>query len=168
MWSVGVIIFVLLCGYPPFVDDNQSVLFQKVRVGDWSFDEKHWSNISKDAKHLIGRLLVVNPLQRWTAKQCLESKWLNADESNFSKAELTESVVLMKRRKSGGLVKGSGGGMWGNSRVDQPPSKSMDAVEYLLSRAEVDEESKEGEDEETSKGKLNLVQSQLELVRFTI
>lgn len=137
MWSVGVIIYVLICGYPPFVDENQSVLFQKIRVGDWQFHDKAWGSISKEAKEMIKRLLVVNPLQRWSAKECLASPWMTKEFAKEEEADLTQSVVLMRRRKSQlrGLSKG---GIWGNSKVEQPPSKSMDAVEMLLSRREVE------------------------------
>jgi serine/threonine protein kinase len=139
MWSVGVIIYVLLCGYPPFSDDNQSVLFQKIRTGDFKFNEKHWGEISLHAKDLISNLLVVNPCQRWTSKQALASKWLDADDKSFKGApDLSESVIALKRRKVK-LRKLAKGGLWGSNNVEQPPSKSVDAVETLLSQREDDD-----------------------------
>ena len=138
MWSVGVIIYVLLCGYPPFVDENQSALFQKIRVGEWKFHDSAWKDISKEAKSLIKKLLVVNPRQRWTAKECLKSAWMTKEFVDET-ADLTQSVAALRLRKSqlrGGLSKG----MWGNSKVEQPPSRSMDEVEMLLSRREVEDD----------------------------
>ena len=139
MWSVGVILYVLLCGYPPFADDDQSVLFQKVRTGDYKFSEKHWGRVSDDAKELIRNLLVVHPSQRWNSKQALACKWLAADDETFKgAADLSESIAAMKRRKH--KLVGMKGGMWGNSNVEQPPSKSVDAVETLLSGKDVDDD----------------------------
>lgn len=98
MWSVGVIVYVLLVGYPPFADNNQSVLFQKIRVGDYSFHPEEWKGISQDAMELIKHLLVVDPLQRWTARQALESNWLKKEEKDLD-TELTASLEKIKRSK---------------------------------------------------------------------
>lgn len=98
MWSIGVILYVLLVGYPPFADNNQSVLFQKIRVGEYTFHEQEWKDISEDAKDLIKHLLVVDPLQRWTAKQALESAWLKKEDKSLDN-ELTASLEAIKRSK---------------------------------------------------------------------
>ena len=58
MWSLGVIIFILLCGYPPFHDSNQTRLFKRIRAGQYRFDSPYWDNVSKEAKDLIQHLLV--------------------------------------------------------------------------------------------------------------
>lgn len=98
MWSIGVILYVLLVGYPPFADNNQSVLFQKIRVGEYEFHKEEWTGISDDARELIKHLLVVDPLQRWTAKQALDSAWLKKDEKHLD-TELTASLEAIKRSK---------------------------------------------------------------------
>jgi len=98
MWSVGVIIYVLLVGYPPFADNNQSVLFQKIRVGDYTFHPEEWKGISEDAKDVIRHLLVVDPLQRWTARQALESNWLKKEGKDLNQ-ELAASLEAIKRSK---------------------------------------------------------------------
>ena len=98
MWSVGVILYVLLVGYPPFADNNQSVLFQKIRVGDFTFHKADWDGISEDAVDLIKHLLVVDPLQRWTAKQALDSAWIKKEDKALDK-ELTASLEAIKRSK---------------------------------------------------------------------
>lgn len=97
MWSVGVIIHVLLCGYPPFSDDNQQNLFRKIRMGDWKFNMDDWSHISAEAKTLIKKLLVCNPNQRWTAREALTSPWFTATLAN---ADLSNSIQTVKRRQS--------------------------------------------------------------------
>jgi serine/threonine protein kinase len=98
MWSVGVILYVLLVGYPPFTDSNQSILFQKIRTGEYEFHEKEWANISEDAKSLIRSLLVVDPMQRLTAKQALECAWLKREDNSLN-VELASSLESIKRSK---------------------------------------------------------------------
>jgi serine/threonine protein kinase len=80
MWSIGVILYVLLCGYPPFSDQNQSELFRKIRMSNWKFRGDEWENVSDEAKDLIRGLLVANPIQRLTASQALQSSWFNKEE----------------------------------------------------------------------------------------
>ena len=58
MWSLGVIMFILLCGYPPFHDSNQMRLFKKIRSGSFRFDSPYWDGVSSQAKDLIKHLLV--------------------------------------------------------------------------------------------------------------
>lgn len=99
MWSIGVILYVLLVGYPPFADNNQSVLFQKIRVGEYTFHDDEWKSISEDAIDLIKNLLVVDPLQRWTAKQALDSAWLKKDSTALEGKDLTKSLEAIKRSK---------------------------------------------------------------------
>ncbi|ELU13408.1 hypothetical protein CAPTEDRAFT_222444 [Capitella teleta] len=61
MWSIGVMTFILLCGYEPFYDDNEQQMFKKILKADYEFDPQWWSEVSENAKDLIGRLLVLDP-----------------------------------------------------------------------------------------------------------
>ena len=101
LWSVGVVIFVLLVGYPPFLDENQTKLFQKIRNGEWVFYEEDWKNISQDAKDLISGLLMVDPADRWSIRECLRSPWIQEqDAHDLSTVDLTVSVRTLKTKKS--------------------------------------------------------------------
>ena len=81
MWSIGVIIYMLLCGRPPFCDDNQSKLFSKIKSGNYSFQPTLiWDHISMEAKDLIHNLLSVDPSTRLTAAQALEHPWMYIPE----------------------------------------------------------------------------------------
>ena len=83
MWSVGVILYILLGGYPPFIEDNQRRLFRKIRKGQYEFHDEYWGTVSEDAKMLISNLLVVDSSQRLSAREALNSNWiaLASDES---------------------------------------------------------------------------------------
>ncbi|KAJ2997941.1 hypothetical protein HDV02_005036 [Globomyces sp. JEL0801] len=86
MWSLGVITYILLCGYPPFFDLNNAELFKKIMAGKYQFDRPWWDKISETgielyllillAKDFITRLLVVDPNVRWTAKMALEHPFI--------------------------------------------------------------------------------------------
>jgi len=100
LWSIGVIVFVLLVGYPPFMEDDQPKLFQKIRTGEWSFHEDDWKHISRDAKDLIRGFLQVDPKDRWTIEQALKSRWINQDPSRLSSVNLSPSVRLLKAKRN--------------------------------------------------------------------
>ena len=79
LWSIGVITYILLCGYPPFVqNDNETIqqLFQKILSGKVEYNEEEWKDVSDDAKDFLSRLLLVNPKERMTAKEALEHPWI--------------------------------------------------------------------------------------------
>jgi len=85
MWSVGVIIYILLSGYPPFYADSAPALFKKIMEVKYDFDDSVWDDISDSAKNLIQNLLVKDPAKRFTAKQCLAHPWVAGTAANKSK-----------------------------------------------------------------------------------
>jgi len=78
MWSIGVITYILLCGFPPFFDDgsNMAKLFDQILGGDFDYPEEYWEDVSDEAKDFIDNLLIVDPKCRFTAAQALEHPWL--------------------------------------------------------------------------------------------
>jgi len=79
MWSCGVITYVLLCGFSPFLSSNQTGLFEKIMKADYDFPDPEWTHISDSAKDFIRGLLVKDRTQRRTAKQCLNHIWINGE-----------------------------------------------------------------------------------------
>jgi len=82
LWAVGVITYVLLCGYPPFYSEVQADLFDQIIKGEYTFPDEEWSTISSEAKDFIRKLLVVNPSERMTASQSLEHEWIKNESSH--------------------------------------------------------------------------------------
>lgn len=110
MWSVGVILYILLGGYPPFIDDNQRKLFRKIRKGQYEFHEEYWGPVSDDAKNLISNLLCVNPDERLTASTALQSNWIAlASDESLEKNDMGANLIAMRkfngRRKFRAAVK---------------------------------------------------------------
>jgi serine/threonine protein kinase len=79
LWGIGVILYVLLCGFPPFYDENNSKLFQMIQSGEYEYPSPYWDAVSPEAINLIDKLLVLDPSQRLTAKQALKHTWLCDD-----------------------------------------------------------------------------------------
>nr|KAF6310340.1 doublecortin like kinase 3 [Myotis myotis] len=94
MWAAGVILYILLCGFPPFrsLERDQDELFDIIQLGHFEFLAPYWDNISEAAKDLVSRLLVVDPKKRYTAHQVLKHPWIET-------AGKTSTANLEKERK---------------------------------------------------------------------
>jgi calcium-dependent protein kinase len=76
VWSCGVIIYILLCGYPPFNGETNSEILNKIKTGKYVFPDEEWDNISEEAKNLISKMLEFDPSKRFSASDCLNHTWL--------------------------------------------------------------------------------------------
>lgn len=92
MWSVGVILYILLGGYPPFIENNQRDLFRKIRRGEYEFHEEYWGTVSAEAKELISSLLTVESSKRLDAIQALENSWIRGDDASLAKKGLDKNL----------------------------------------------------------------------------
>jgi serine/threonine protein kinase len=81
MWAAGVIMYILLCGYPPFYNENDAILFESILNANYHFHSPYWDHVSKPAKDLIRKLLVVDPNGRLTATQAKEVEWFSTDST---------------------------------------------------------------------------------------
>jgi calcium/calmodulin-dependent protein kinase I len=78
MWALGVILYILLCGFPPFYEENMEDLFDVIKKGEYEFHEPYWDDVSDEAKDLITNLLVVDPEKRYTVQQAKDHPWMKA------------------------------------------------------------------------------------------
>lgn len=110
MWSCGVIVYILLGGYPPFHDDNHAILYRKIKAADYTFEPQYWDQVSDDAKDLIKKMLVVDPDKRLTADQAFRHPWFLVGDHELISRNLSTTLDTMKkfnaRRKFRGTVKG--------------------------------------------------------------
>jgi len=97
LWSLGIIMYILLCGYAPFAGncgsdcgwdrgesciDCQEMLFASIKEGEVVFSEQHWGKVSSEAKDLIKHLLVRDSSVRLDAEQVLDHPWVVNGGSN--------------------------------------------------------------------------------------
>lgn len=78
-WSIGVIAYILLCGYPPFYDENDAKLFEQILKAEYEFDSPYWDDISDSAKDFIQNLMEKDPNKRYTCDQALIHPWIAGD-----------------------------------------------------------------------------------------
>lgn len=99
MWSMGVIFYILLCGYSPFDagDGDQAALFAQIKAGQYKFDPSHWGVISDGAKDLVKKILVVDPSKRLTSAQVLAHPWMKMEASALPNVPLSSAQAQMKR-----------------------------------------------------------------------
>ncbi len=76
LWSLGVILYILICGFPPFYDENNTALYDQIKRGDYTFPSPYWDNVSKLAIDIVKKLLTVDPKARLTVQQALEHPWI--------------------------------------------------------------------------------------------
>jgi len=76
MWSIGVITYILLCGFPPFYGDTVPEIFEQIMEANFDYPEEYWGSVSKEAKDFINKLLVVETSDRLSAEGSLKHPWL--------------------------------------------------------------------------------------------
>lgn len=96
IWSIGVISYILLCGYPPFYDENDANLFAQILKGDFEFDSPYWDEISDSAKDFIKNLMCVNVEKRFSCKKALAHPWISGNAASSRNIHGTVSEQLKK------------------------------------------------------------------------
>lgn len=137
VWSMGVICYVLLAGYPPFYDEDQKKLFKKIKEGRFHFHEEYWKNISKDAIDLIRQMLCVDQKKRWTAAQLLKHPWVLMND-DLLKNDLTGSITVMRKFNARRRLKAAAGAVIMANRMNR-------LLGSIRQTAKVAEQEKNGE-----------------------
>jgi calcium/calmodulin-dependent protein kinase I len=97
MWSIGVITYILLGGYPPFHDDNQKALFKKIKKGEFEFHDEYWDCVSAEAKDFISSLIKVNPKDRLNCDEAHNHPWLKRDAKELADHNLNNNLAALKK-----------------------------------------------------------------------
>uniref|UniRef100_A0A4W5KPW3 Pregnancy up-regulated nonubiquitous CaM kinase n=1 Tax=Hucho hucho TaxID=62062 RepID=A0A4W5KPW3_9TELE len=77
LWALGVITYILLCGYPPFYDESESHMYRQIIKAEYEFDSPYWDEISNSAKDFIPRMLQKEPEKRYNCEQALKHLWIS-------------------------------------------------------------------------------------------
>ncbi|XP_052214863.1 peripheral plasma membrane protein CASK-like isoform X3 [Dreissena polymorpha] len=105
VWGCGIMLFILLCGYPPFMGTKER-LAELIVQGRYHMREKQWITISPEAKDLVSKMLEVDQEQRITVEEALQHPWIK-ERSKISKNHLTETVEELKKFNSRRKLKGA-------------------------------------------------------------
>ena len=100
VWSLGVILYILLCGYPPFYDESDAKLFELIMKGKYEFDERYWKDVSASAKNLISNMLIVDPVKRYDTYQVLAHPWITG-EADVPTINLSKSISMNLKKSFG-------------------------------------------------------------------
>eukprot|EP00731_Ephydatia_muelleri_P001211 Em0001g1211a len=98
-WSIGVIAYILLCGYPPFYHEHDAELFQQIMKGQYEFDSPYWDDISESAKDFIRNLMKLDAKERYTCQQAIEHPWISGGLAADKNIHASVSKQLQARMK---------------------------------------------------------------------
>ncbi|XP_028983011.1 calcium/calmodulin-dependent protein kinase type II delta chain isoform X10 [Betta splendens] len=107
MWACGVILYILLVGYPPFWDEDQHKLYQQIKAGAYDFPSPEWDTVTPEAKNLINQMLTINPAKRITADQALKHPWVCQRSTVASMMHRQETVECLRKFNARRKLKGA-------------------------------------------------------------
>uniref|UniRef100_A0A286ZL03 calcium/calmodulin-dependent protein kinase n=1 Tax=Sus scrofa TaxID=9823 RepID=A0A286ZL03_PIG len=107
IWACGVILYILLVGYPPFWDEDQHKLYQQIKAGAYDFPSPEWDTVTPEAKNLINQMLTINPAKRITAHEALKHPWVCQRSTVASMMHRQETVECLKKFNARRKLKGA-------------------------------------------------------------
>lgn len=154
-WSLGVIIYILLCGYPPFYDDNVRRLFRQILKANYKFHDDTWGDVSDEAKDLISKLLVVKANKRLSADEVLQHEWfanaslsgrdldkakdnLKSFQKNKRFKAAANAIIVTNRLAS--MVGAKAGAQTFRNKRTSIPHEALDLEDLAKLAADIDEE----------------------------
>jgi serine/threonine protein kinase len=124
MWSTGVILYILLCGFPPFYEEELPALFEQILHARYDFPSPWWDNVSPEAKSLVKGLLTIDPVKRLTAAQVMALPWVSGSAPT---ADLSGAQAAMKKYNATRKLKKAAMGLMAKHRM----AKLMEAGRAL-------------------------------------
>ncbi|XP_052463421.1 calcium/calmodulin-dependent protein kinase type II subunit delta isoform X9 [Carassius gibelio] len=143
IWACGVILYILLVGYPPFWDEDQHKLYQQIKAGAYDFPSPEWDTVTPEAKNLINQMLTINPAKRITAQEALKHPWVCQRSTVASMMHRQETVECLKKFNARRKLKGailttmlvsrnfSAAKSLLNRKADVKKRKSSSTVQYM-------------------------------------
>lgn len=116
MWSVGVILYILLCGFPPFYEDELPVLFEQILQARYDFPSPWWDEVSSGAKNLVQALLTIDPKKRMTAEQVLKYPWITGDAPS---TDLEATKKMLRKHNAVRKLKKAAHGIMAQKRMEK-------------------------------------------------
>ncbi|XP_055875999.1 calcium/calmodulin-dependent protein kinase type II delta chain-like isoform X15 [Biomphalaria glabrata] len=107
IWACGVVLYILLVGYPPFWDEDQHRLYAQIKAGAYDYPSPEWDTVTPEAKNLINSMLCVNPAKRINASEALKHPWICQRERVASVVHRQETVDCLKKFNARRKLKGA-------------------------------------------------------------
>uniref|UniRef100_A0A2K5VDJ9 calcium/calmodulin-dependent protein kinase n=1 Tax=Macaca fascicularis TaxID=9541 RepID=A0A2K5VDJ9_MACFA len=173
LWACGVILYILLVGYPPFWDEDQHRLYQQIKAGAYDFPSPEWDTVTPEAKDLINKMLTINPSKRITAAEALKHPWISHRSTVASCMHRQETVDCLKKFNARRKLKGailttmlatrnfSGGKSGGNKKSDGVKKRKSSSSVQLMESSESTNTTIEDEDTKVRKQEIIKVTEQL-------
>ncbi|NXE39332.1 KCC2A kinase, partial [Ptilorrhoa leucosticta] len=173
LWACGVILYILLVGYPPFWDEDQHRLYQQIKAGAYDFPSPEWDTVTPEAKDLINKMLTINPSKRITAAEALKHPWISHRATVASCMHRQETVDCLKKFNARRKLKGailttmlatrnfSGGKSGGNKKNDGVKKRKSSSSVQLMESSESTNTTIEDEDTKVRKQEIIKVTEQL-------
>ncbi|XP_026103742.1 calcium/calmodulin-dependent protein kinase type II subunit beta-like isoform X32 [Carassius auratus] len=172
IWACGVILYILLVGYPPFWDEDQHKLYQQIKAGAYDFPSPEWDTVTPEAKNLINQMLTINPAKRITAQEALKHPWVCQRSTVASMMHRQETVECLKkfnaRRKLKGAIlttmlvsRNFSAKSLLNKKADVKKRKSSSTIQYMESS---DSSNATVEDEEMKARKQEIIKITEQLI----
>lgn len=154
VWAAGVIMYILLCGFPPFSSENndQEALFDAILAGKFDFPSPYWDGISQEAKDLINKMLVVDPEKRYSADDVTKHNWVTAEKASDKDfhVEIAKEINTRFNRKPKPSISSAGIRLVAITALDKQ-SRYFEGPKHaqlaLPDKQEAEEEDEEREDE---------------------
>lgn len=173
IWACGVILYILLVGYPPFWDEDQHKLYQQIKAGAYDFPSPEWDTVTPEAKNLINQMLTINPAKRITAQEALKHPWVCQRSTVASMMHRQETVECLKKFNARRKLKGailttmlvsrnfSAAKTLLNKKADVKKRKSSSTIQYMESS---DSSNATVEDEEMKARKQEIIKITEQLI----
>jgi serine/threonine protein kinase len=136
MWAMGVILYILICGYPPFSNRDPNKVKRMIIAGDFQFHPSRWRDASEEVRDLVASLLRVDVGQRLTVEGALNHRWLNASDEKLYSRSLSSFAGLAEYQA--------------NKRRLKKGLNVITAIHYMQSKAKETRERKDRESGENS------------------
>jgi len=107
IWACGVVLYILLVGYPPFWDEDQHRLYAQIKAGAYDYPSPEWDTVTPEAKNLINSMLTVNPAKRINATDALKHPWICQRERVAAAVHRQETVDCLKKFNARRKLKGA-------------------------------------------------------------
>ncbi|KAG8579486.1 hypothetical protein GDO81_010914 [Engystomops pustulosus] len=155
LWACGVILYILLVGYPPFWDEDQHRLYQQIKAGAYDFPSPEWDTVTPEAKDLINKMLTINPSKRITAAEALKHPWISHRSTVASCMHRQETVDCLKKFNARRKLKVS------NKKNDGVKKRKSSSSVQLMESSESTNTTIEDEDTKVRKQEIIKVTEQL-------